>query len=286
MKAELLKRIGTISQTLPKNQQTVAHYLIDNWETALYESSMMIAKKIGVSQSTVIRTVTKLGYKSYLKFQVDLRLLLKDQFSSIKRIDQVAIEQEGQSIKQKIDLVFHQHQKNLKATLCNLDPEQMIKAAEMIWSGKKICIVGLRTSGVMAHYFGVHLSMIRENVTILSSDYGLLENIRTLDKDDILVVFSFTRYCRNAIVAASLARERGCTVIGVTDTMSAPLTRIGDILFYVPVISMHYSNSYVAVFALIDVLLNTIGTTNKAAAMKALQAMEEGFKKFQVFVDG
>lgn len=285
MKADILKHIAGMRSTLPKNQQLVANYLVDNWETALYESSMMIAKKVGVSQSTVVRTVTSLGYKGFLKFQAELRSLLKDQFSSIKRINQVSVEQEGQSIKQKIDLVFQQHQKNLKMTLRYLKPEQLIKAAEKIWSGKKVCILGLRTSGVSANYLGVHLSMIRGNVTILSSDYGLWETTRTLNKDDVLIVFSFMRYCRNTIVAASLAHERGCTVIGITDTMSAPLTQISDIIFHVPVISMHYSNSYVAVFALIDVLLNTIGTTNREATMKALQSMEEGFEKFQVFID-
>jgi len=285
VKSDVLKHISSVTPTLPKNQQRVASYLMSNWETALYESSMAIAKKVGVSQSTVVRTVTSLGHKSFLEFQSELRQLLQEQFSSTKRIDQVSIVQDGQSVEERIGQVFLQHQKNLELTLRHLESEQMMRVADLIWSGKRIFLLGLRTSSVLAQYFGIHLSMIRENVTILASDYNLLENIRTVTKEDVLVVFSFTRYCRNTIEAASFARDLQCTIIGVTDSVAAPLTGIADAIFYVPVISMHYSNSYVAVFALIDVLLNTIGTNNKTAARKSLQSMEEGFERFQVFLN-
>jgi DNA-binding MurR/RpiR family transcriptional regulator len=285
MKIDILKHISSVSHTLPKNQQLVSRYLMDNWERALYESSLMIARKVGVSQSTVVRTVANLGYDSYPEFQAALRLILQDQISSINRIDQVSTEQKGQSLEQRIKKMFDQHQENLKTTLVHLDTEQLLKAARLIWKGKRIYILGLRTSGSLAHYFGLPLSMIRENVTILSSDYALIENIRTTGSGDVLIAFSFTRYYQDTIAAASLARERGCTIIGITDTIAAPLTRLGDIVFHVPVISMHYSNSYAAVVALIDILLNTIGTDNKIAVMKALKDMEEGFKKFHIFGD-
>ena len=285
MKIDILKHISSVSHTLPKNQQLVSKYLMDNWERALYESSMMIARKVGVSQSTVVRTVANLGYDSYPEFQAALRLILRDQISSINRIDQVSTEQKGQTLEQRIKKMFDQHQENLKTTLVHLDTEQLLKAARLIWKGKRIYILGLRTSGALAHYLGLPLSMIRENVNILTSDYALFENIRTVNRDDVLIVFSFTRYYRNTITAASLAHERGCTIIGVTDTIAAPLTRIGDIVFHVPVSSMHYSNSYAAVVALIDILLNTVGTNNKLAVMKALKDMEEGFKKFHIFGD-
>ena len=284
MKSDLLKHISSVTPTLSKNQQRVASYLMSNWETALYESSMVIAKKVGVSQSTVVRTVTNLGYKSFLEFQSELQQLLQEQFSSTKRIEQVSIDQEGQSVEQRISKVFLQHQKNLNMTLCHLESEQIMRAADLIWRGKRIFLLGLRTSSVLSQYFGLHLSMIRENVIILSSDYNLLENIRTVTKEDVLVVFSFTRYYRNTIEAAYFARDLKCTIIGVTDSIAAPLTGIADMVFHVPVISMHYSNSYVAVFALIDVLLNTIGTNNKVAARKALQFMEEGFERFNMFL--
>jgi len=119
--------------------------------------------------------------------------------------------------------------------------------------------------------------MIRDNVTILTSDYSLLENIQTLTPKDVLIVFSFSRYYRNAIDATKLARDRGCIIVGITDRIASSLTPLADLVFYVSITSMYFSNSYIAAFALIDVLLNIIGSNNKAETTKALKSMEEGF---------
>ncbi|MEW6267462.1 MAG: MurR/RpiR family transcriptional regulator [Thermodesulfobacteriota bacterium] len=285
MKNDPLRHISANFQKLAKNQQIVADYLLNNWEKALYESSITIAKKVGVSQSTVVRTVMRLGYSGFPEFQSALRVRLEDRFSTIKQIDQVSIRQKGQSLEQRIAQVFDQNRKNLDLALRDLDPEQTRKAAALIWKAKRVFVLGLRTGSTLAHYLGLHLSMIRPNVTIFSNDYMLLENLRTLGQGDVLVVFSFVRYSRKSIEAAMFAHKLGCNIIGITDVMSSPLSGLPHLLFLVPVTSLHYGNSYVAASAVVDVLLSLIVANNKKAAMKALQAMEEGFGKFQVFFE-
>ena len=285
MNNDPLRHISANFQKLAKNQQIVADYLLNNWEKALYESSITIAKKVGVSQSTVVRTVMRLGYSGFPEFQSVLRVRLEDRFSTIKQIDQVSIRQKGQSLEQRISQVFDQNRKNLDMALRDLDPEQTRKAADLIWKAKRVFVMGLRTSSTLANYLGFHLSMIRANVTIFSSEFMLLENLRTLGKGDILVVFSFVRYSRKTIEAAIFAHNLGCNIVGITDLMSCPLSGLPHILFLVPVTSMHYGNSYVAASAIVDVLLSLIVAYNKKAAMKALQSMEEGFGTFQVFFE-
>lgn len=285
MNNDPLRQISANSQKLAKNQQIVADYLLNNWEKALYESSITIAKKVCVSQSTVVRTVMRLGYSGFPEFQSALRTRLEDRFSTIKQIDQVSIKQKGQSLEQRISQVFDQNRRNLDRALRDLDPEQTRKAADLIWKGKRVFVLGLRTGSTLAHYLGLHLSMIRANVTIFSNDYMLLENLRTLGKGDVLVIFTFVRYSRKSIEAAIFAHNMGCNIVGITDLMSSPLSGLPHILFLVPVTSMHYGNSYVAASAIVDVLLSLIVVYNKKAAMKALQSMEEGFGAFQVFFE-
>jgi DNA-binding MurR/RpiR family transcriptional regulator len=284
MKNDLLKSISAVAQQLPKNQQIVAEYIMNNWESALHESSVTVAKKTGISQSTVVRTVSSLGYAGFPEFQSALRALLQDRVSSIKRIEQASAIQEGQSIEEKITQIYSMQHDNLDIALHNLNIEQLEKAANAIWRGRRVIIVGLRTSAGLAHYLGLHLSMIRENVAIISSDYSLLENIQTSNNDDVLVVFSFSRYYRIPIDIAKLAKERGYTIVGITDLVAAPLTALADYCFHIPVTSMHFSSSYIAAFSLIDILLSIIGTNNKAEATKALAAMEDGFQKLRTHI--
>lgn len=253
------------------------------WDKALYESSVTIAKKLGVSQTTVVRTAVRLGYAGFPELQAAFRSLLEDRFSATKRIEEASNHQKGQTAEQRIARVFQQHRKNLEVTLRYLDPKEIVRAAELIWKAKRIFILGLRTSVALAHYLGFYLSMIRENVTILTSDYMALENIRTLTKRDVLVTFSFIRYYRHTIECSTLARDRGCRIIGMTDTVTAPLSQIANILFLAPVTSSHYSNSYIAAFAVIDVLLSIISGDNSRTALRALRFMEACFNKLQLF---
>jgi DNA-binding MurR/RpiR family transcriptional regulator len=261
----------------------VAEYLVNQWDKALYESSMTIAKKLGVGQSTVVRTAVRLGYAGFPELQAAFRSLLKDRFSTTTQIEQTSRLQRGQTAEQRIAQVFQQHRRNLDAALRDLDSKEVVRAADLIWKAKRVFVLGLRTSAALAHYLGFYLSMIRENVTILTSDYMLLENFRTLGKRDVLVTFSFIRYYRHTIEASMLARDQGCGIVGMTDTVTAPLSRIASILFLAPVASTHYNNSYVAAFAIIDILLSILSGNNSRAAMRALRSMEAGYDRLQMF---
>jgi len=117
MKDDVLKSISAMADKLPKNQHLVADYIMNNWDMALHESSVTIAKKIGVSQSTVARTVISLGYTGFPEFQGALQVLMQDRVSTIKRIELVSSIQEGQSTKQKVAQIFALQEENLQSTL-------------------------------------------------------------------------------------------------------------------------------------------------------------------------
>lgn len=283
MEPDPLRHIEAHVHDLPRNQQRVAEYLLHHWERALYETSVTIAKKVGVGQSTVVRTVMNLGYRGFPEFQSALRTVLHNHFFTVGQINAVSHLQKGCSLEQRIAQVFDQNHANLNTALRDLGSNKVSRAADLIWKGRRIFILGLRTSGALAHYFGLHLSMIRPNVIILTSDNLLLENIRTAGDRDVVVAFSFIRYLRKTIEAVTYAKERGCHIVGMTDALTAPLAGISDILFLVPVASLYFGNSYVAPCALLDVLLSVIGQNNKREVLQALRSMEDGYAKLKIF---
>lgn len=283
MKADLLQSIMMSSENLPKNQRRVAEYLAVNWESALYESSNTIAAKVGVSQPTVVRTVKSLGYEGFPQFQSQLQLLLQDRISTTKRMEQIANQYEGHDIAGKINKVYNQSIFNLSIIRDNLDARQIKEAADLIWKARKVAVLGFRTSAALAHYLGLPLSMIRKDITIISNDYAIIENMQQLNSQDVLIAFSFTRYYRRTIESTAFAKERGCQIIGITDTLTAPLAKIADLLFLVPTTSLYFSNSYVAVFALLDVLLSIISSENCGEVKDVLADLEESFDKSDTF---
>lgn len=281
---DILKNISSIALTMAKNQRIVADYIMNNWEIVLRESSVSLAKRLHVSQSTVIRTIRGFGYAGFPDFQNELGKLLQEKMSTRKRIEEVSVSQKGKNIEEIISNIFELQKNNINMTKYNLDFDAVLQSASVIWAAQNVLILGLRTSAGLAHYLGLHLSMIRKNINIFWSDYSLIENIQTVNKRDVVIAFSFSRYYKTTIEAVELAKNRNCKIIGITDNVSSPLTALSDHIFYVPVTSMHFSSSYVSAFALIDVLLNTVGLTHKKEAACSLEAMEEGFRTLKTHI--
>ena len=284
MANDILKNIHVAAESFPKNQRAVADYILNNWETVLHESSTAVAKKLGVSQSTIMRTVRGFGYAGFSDFQKDLVGMFHERMSTIRRIEGISKSQKGKGLDETISSVFELQKKNIAITRYNIDPETVRKCTEAIWSADNVMTIGMRTASALSHYLGIHLAMIRRNVQIMSNEFSLLENIQQLGERDVVIAFCFARYPKTTLNAVDLARKKKCRIIGITDVASSPLTPLADSIFFTPVASMHFSTSYIAAFLLIDVLLNAIGLANKEHVSQTLTVLEEGLESLKTYV--
>lgn len=279
----VLKTISERTTSLPKTQRIVAQYILTNWEKASFESTMTIAAKLNVSQSTVIRMAINLGFSGFPDLQKKLQEYIENRISLVSRAN-TSIALTGEKNTEKmIRSVFQQHEKNLQQTLVQLDFDKVVEAADQLITAKRVYVLGMRTSVAGAHYLGFNLSMIRKDVIILSSDYILLENLRGLTAEDLLVVISFPRYTGSVVAATKIAYETKCAIIGITDEMTSPLVPLAGVSFIVPAKSTHFNVSYLSVIALIDVLLTMITAKNMDMVKGELEKIEDSIAKLNIF---
>ena len=66
---ELQMRIEEKYRDLSKGQKRVAEYVLDNYDKAVFLTAARLGEVVGVSESTVVRFATQLGYKGYPEFQ-------------------------------------------------------------------------------------------------------------------------------------------------------------------------------------------------------------------------
>jgi DNA-binding MurR/RpiR family transcriptional regulator len=280
---DILKQIGEHMPHLTAKQQKVAKYILDNWDKVAYQSAIMIAEKLQMSQSSVIRAVNALGFNGVPHMQSELRDFVQTRISTLSRIDRASRTQNKNDIEGLISTILRQSEENLRHTLHSLDPDKLREAVERVKKAKKIYVLGMRSSASLAHFFGFNLNLLLKNVSIIGSDYNLYEKLRTLTDEDVLISFSFSRYTRVALESTRIAKERGCTVIGITDSLSSPLTALSHITFITQTASLHMTNSYTAAMALLDALLSAITLSAKDKYLKELEDLEAGFQRLQIF---
>ena len=60
---DLSNRINEAYSTLSKGQKLLASYITDNYDKAVFLTAAKLGEVVGVSESTVVRFATHLGYK-------------------------------------------------------------------------------------------------------------------------------------------------------------------------------------------------------------------------------
>lgn len=87
---------------------------------------------------------------------------------------------------------------NIRETLEEIDGEAFQEAVSRLLKARKIYILGMRTSFVVAQYLGFYLGIILDNVHTVRMDMGdAFEQIVRIGEDDVVIAFSFPRYSKN-----------------------------------------------------------------------------------------
>ncbi|MDT8900209.1 MurR/RpiR family transcriptional regulator [Anaeroselena agilis] len=272
--------------SLPRSQRKVAQHIMDNWERVAYESSTAVARQLNLSQATIIRTACALGFAGFPELQGHLRDIIQQRVSLVGRLDQVVNrfgKEQEQGEPSTKDRVFRQMAGNLRTLYTATSEDQLCRAVDSLMTAERVFIVGMRSSSAIAAYLGFNLSMVRPNVIIQDNDYNLLEKMKSLSADDLIVAIVFPRYTRLAIEATRKAYLLGARVIGITDSAASPIGALCHQSFYLPATSTHYNHSAIAAIALVDALLSFLSVRYADSVRKELELIEQDFKNFNIF---
>ena len=86
LSADLLKQIQDSYKSFSKGQKRIANYICENYDQAVNLTAARLGNIVGVSESTVVRFATELGFKGYPQFQNALEEIVKNHLNSIQRM--------------------------------------------------------------------------------------------------------------------------------------------------------------------------------------------------------
>jgi DNA-binding MurR/RpiR family transcriptional regulator len=288
MAVNILESIKERMSSLPRTQKKAASYFYDNWEKVAYLSTSEVSAATGLSQATIVRATVSLGFGGFVDFQENLREFIQHRLSTVHRLDrsQKIIQAKTNSEQELLGSLFQKLMDNLDLTYRKLNAEELASAVKMISGARRVIVIGMRSSMAAANYLGFNLSMIRDNVLVVSSDHGVAEALAYLGEADVAISFSFPRYTKTAVRATKTARELGAGVISISDSSTSPIAELADIGFLAETNSPHFNHSLVAVIGLIDVLLFMLIRSRKEETRTQLANLEKQWESLGTFYKG
>ena len=87
MKSTLLSALENSMASFSKGQKKIAAYIMENYDKAAFMTASVLGEKVGVSESTVVRFATELGFKGYPELQKEIQQMIKSKLTAVQRME-------------------------------------------------------------------------------------------------------------------------------------------------------------------------------------------------------
>lgn len=278
---KLISDIQTQYTRLSKGQKLIAQYILNNYDKVAFMTACKLGETVGVSESTVVRFANALGYSGYPKLQAALQELIKNKLTTVQRVEMANDYSDENTILNKI---LKGDIDNIRETLEEIDGEAFQEAVSRLLKARKIYILGMRTSFVVAQYLGFYLGIILDNVHTVRMDMGdAFEQIVRIGEDDVVIAFSFPRYSKKSFQLVKYAKEKGAKVISITDSLFAPIASESDNTLIVKSNMASFVDSLVPAMSVANALAVAVGMKEKEDIKEHFDDLEQMWDKYGMF---
>jgi DNA-binding MurR/RpiR family transcriptional regulator len=257
---------------LSPGQRRIAQYLIEHITEAAFLSITDLAERVGVSQPSVTRFASAVGFSGYPALRERLQSIALSKLASTPDTAEEARPNELQAaVDAEIDNL-----ENLRRDFA--DPDRVIETGRALSRSAPLTVLGLRISGSLAEYFAYAARRIHPDVRLVtrggSVAYDALLQSREAGGTWVLA-FTMPRHAHETLTAVRVARRAGLRVALVTDLGLGPLADEADVVFATGTGSRLVFDSYAAPVVLSSALLQAMTDADPERTQARLEDYEQ-----------
>lgn len=282
MTNDVLHQIRTGMGTFSKAHKRIAEYILQNADKAAFLTAKRMGQLVEVSESTVVRFASELGYEGYPGMQRALQELVRGRLTSVQRI---RASQEQISGSDMISEVMQRDMNSIHTAIEHIDRREFQRVIDMLLHAERIFILGVRSSSFLAGYLNFYLHLIFKNVVFVQNSAAgeIYEQLVHIGPGDVLVGISFPRYSIMAVNAVQYAHERGADVVAITDSTISPLCQWATAALLVRSDMISFVDSMAAPLSLLNALITELGRRRKDDVDGVFAEMERVWMAHSIF---
>lgn len=283
MSSDLFELINEKYAKMSKGHKAIATYILEHYDKAAFLTALKFGQTVGVSESTVVRFATELGYDGYPSLQNALQDMMRSKLTAVQRIEVTSDQLGGDD--RVLEKVLNSDIDKIRRTLEGISKSDFDMAVDKIANCHTIYIIGARSSASIAQFLMYYFNLIFPQVKLVraSTRSELFEQILRIDEKDVMIGMSFPRYSRQTVLALQYAHSRGANVVAITDCQSSPLTKYADQTLYAKSDMASFVDSLVAPLSLINALIVAVSSKNKDKVSSNFERLEQIWKEYEVY---
>ena len=282
MNRDILAVIQENMHTFSKGQKRIANYILDSYDKAAFMTASKLGKRVGVSESTVVRFAAELGYDGYPDMQRTLQKMIRNRLTSVQRIEVTNDRLGDQDL---LSMVLQSDIEKIRLTLEELDRASFERAVEAIVSARRIYIIGVRSSASIATFLAFYFNLIFDNVVEVTANTAseVFERLLRVGQGDVVIGVSFPRYSSRTVQAMNFARDQGAVTVAITDSEASPLAPISTYTLKARSDMASFVDSLVAPLSLVNALLVAVSRKKGDDLANTFQTLEQIWDEYGVY---
>ena len=272
-----MKQLVEQQHSLTPKGRVLGKYILDNPRKAVFMTTKELAVTCDVSEATVVRFVSQLGYETYSIFLQALRDFVDTELTLLDRSDLSGMKGPGVD---RLSRVLFEEMDNLRQFFESIDMEDLNAAVDYLADSQTIYVIGSRLSYTFAYYLGWSLTKVRQNVHILKgSDSAAIDWLSIANPGSLAVIIATSRYPNELIKLGKIARRLDHTLLVITDSSLCPLTQDAHLSLVAPSKHIPFIGSPTTISCIINYLVLELASRDgdqlKAHQEKLEQAYQE-----------
>ncbi len=259
-------------------ERKIANHLLGNYPMAGLVSITALSQACDVSTPTVMRTLKRIGFTSFVSFQKSLKAELSKTLS-----DPIAKHGQWAAAGSPEEHILNRAAKsvvsNLRDTINQISFETFNQVVDLLADPERsLHLVGGRITHSFSDYLGTHLEVIRKAVFKLPSSVGLWpHHLLNIEQNDVLVIFDVRRYEADLLSLAELAVQKGAIVVLFSDQWLSPIAKHAKFIFPIRIEAPSGWDSGVATLFVLEALIAALESKLWPDASKRMQELETAF---------
>ena len=253
-----------------------AAYILEHPSEVATLSMRQVAARAGVPPSTMNRLARALGFSAYNEFRDIYRNSINDIPAGWSQRDGgLPATVEEADLDRGLGTFQHAATFNLNAMFDRIDRKALDRAVQALADARRVFAMGMYESHSAANY--LHCIAATgfphwQLVTRHNGEFACL--LEPLTEADVVVAIALEPWALDTINVARHARECGARVIGITDLRTSPLAACSHDILLVPIQGPSVFQSYVAVTALLEVLVGMVVTHGGRTVIEKIDHLE------------
>lgn len=282
MNNQLTARILKHMPEFSKGQRLIAKYILEHYDKVAYMTASRLGATVGVSESTVVRFATEIGYTGYPELQQAMQEMIRSRLTSVQRIEVTANNMGKADV---LSSVMNQDIDMIRKTLEETDRDSFYAAVNALAESRKIYIIGARSSLALATFLAYYFGLIFENVQLIDSsgEPEIFEKMIRVNEQDAVIGISFPRYSRRAVKAMHFASDRGAKVVAITDSPLSPLATYAEFVLLARSDMASFVDALVAPLSLINALIVMVTLKKQEEVTNVLHRLENIWDEYKVY---